>query len=165
MYSAPKCWACCLDVFDQIGAVDAFRKSREVLDQRGQRELAAWLVAGHDKGFQIRARGIHGSGISGAARADNNHISHVWGGPESPIPHASTGVENAIFEIPGFRELGCTPALKQPLLQEHRCCVPLRFDDCQVQLAVLVEITDNDRLRRRIRNEIDLGLERSAANT
>ncbi len=37
-----------LDVFHQQGAVDAVRKSREVFDQRGERQLAAGFVSGDD---------------------------------------------------------------------------------------------------------------------
>ena len=65
-----------LDVLDQDGAVDAFGKSREIFDQRGERELAAGLVSGDDEGLQIGAGGVDGGGVAGAAGADDDHIVH-----------------------------------------------------------------------------------------
>ena len=51
-------------------------KSGEILDQGGHRELAARLVAADHQGLQIGAGGVDGGRVSGAAGADNHHISH-----------------------------------------------------------------------------------------
>ena len=51
-------------------------KSREILDQRGERKLAARFVSGDDQRFQIGARGVDGGGVSGAAGADDDHVMH-----------------------------------------------------------------------------------------
>ena len=65
-----------LHVFDQVGAVDAFGKSGKILDLGGDGELAAGLMPDHDQRFQTGAGGIDRGGISGAARADNDDVSH-----------------------------------------------------------------------------------------
>ena len=85
-----------LDVFDQLGSVDAFRETGEILDQRGERELPARLMACNDKGFQIGARGIDCGRVSGAARPDDYEISHG-------IPMLT---ESRVDELTGFTQCG-----------------------------------------------------------
>ncbi len=68
-----------LDVFHQQRALDAVGKAGEIFDQRGERELAAGFVSGDDQRFQVGSRGIDGGGVSGAARADDDHVEHGLG--------------------------------------------------------------------------------------
>ena len=57
--------------------MDAFRESRKILDQAGDRKLAAGLMPDDHEGFQIRPRGIDCGGVAGAAGAYNDDIVHV----------------------------------------------------------------------------------------
>ncbi len=59
-----------LHIFDQLWALDAFRESGEVLDQGGERELSARLMAFKDKRLQVGARGVDGGGKSGTSGAE-----------------------------------------------------------------------------------------------
>jgi hypothetical protein len=67
-----------LDVFDQNGALDTVGKAREILDQRGERELAAGLVSSNDERLQISAGGVNGGGIPSAAGADDDDVVHCF---------------------------------------------------------------------------------------
>ena len=63
-------------VLDQIGAKDAVGEAREVLDHRGEGELAAGLVAVDDQGLQVRASRINRRGEPGASASDDDHVPH-----------------------------------------------------------------------------------------
>ena len=63
-------------VLDQHGAVHALGESGKVLDQRGERELAAGVVPGDDQRLQVRARRVNRGCVSGAARAHDNDVVH-----------------------------------------------------------------------------------------
>ena len=65
-----------LHVLDEIGAVDAFGKAGKVLDERGNRELAAGLMPADNQRLQIRTRRIDGRSVSGAAGANDHNVSH-----------------------------------------------------------------------------------------
>ena len=65
-----------LHVLHQLGAVDALGKPGKILDQGGQRKLAAGFVAADHQRLQIRARGVDGRRISGAAGANDYDIVH-----------------------------------------------------------------------------------------
>ena len=62
-------------VLDQLRAQDSFGKSGKILDQRGQGELSAGLVAFDDQRFQVGARGVQGGGVSGASGPDDDYVS------------------------------------------------------------------------------------------
>src|SRR5260370_23421308 len=67
-----------LHVFHQLRPIDAFRKSRKVLNQGGYGKLPACLVALDNQWLQIGSGRIDGGRISGAARADNYNVTqHV----------------------------------------------------------------------------------------
>ena len=76
MYSAPKCCACCFMFSTRSGPLMPSGKAGEILDQGGQGKLPAGLVAGDHQRLQIGARGVNGGGISGAAGADDDDVSH-----------------------------------------------------------------------------------------
>src|SRR6266516_1943277 len=54
-------------ILDELRAHDSLWESREVLDQRSHRELAAGLVALNDKRFQVGARRVERCSMSGAS--------------------------------------------------------------------------------------------------
>ena len=60
-----------LHVVDQFRALDAFGPAGKILDQRGDGELAAGLVAFKDERVQASAAGVDGGRKSGAAGAEN----------------------------------------------------------------------------------------------
>jgi hypothetical protein len=62
-------------VLDQLRAKNAFGEAREILDQRGERELSAGFVAFDDQRFQIGARGVEGGRVSGTAGADDDDVA------------------------------------------------------------------------------------------
>src|ERR1700756_1141558 len=62
-------------VFNQLWPKNALGKPREVLNQRGHRELSTRLVTLDDQRFQIGARGIESGRVSGAAGGDDNNVS------------------------------------------------------------------------------------------
>src|SRR5690348_14054625 len=64
------------DVLHQHWTIDAFGKSGKILHQRGQRKLAARLMARDHQRLQIGARGVDRRRVPGAAGSDNDHISH-----------------------------------------------------------------------------------------
>src|ERR1700675_2994717 len=67
-------------VLDQFGALDSIRKAGKVFDQRGDGELAAWLVALDDERLEIGARAIKRRSVPGAARADDDDVADVHSG-------------------------------------------------------------------------------------
>src|ERR1700686_202971 len=62
-------------VLNQLGAENTLGKSREVLDQRGHRELSTRLVPFDDQRFQISARRVQSGSVSGAAGSDDNNVA------------------------------------------------------------------------------------------
>ena len=66
-----------LHVLDQLGALDAFGPAGKVLDQRGDGELAAGLVAFEHERVEAGAAGVNGGGESGAAGAENDGIANL----------------------------------------------------------------------------------------
>ena len=66
-----------LHVLDKVGTVDTFRKTGEILDKRGDRELPSGLMPPYDERLQIGSRRIDGRSVPGAARADYNDVTHV----------------------------------------------------------------------------------------
>ncbi len=69
-------------VLDEFGALNAIRPTGEVLDKRGDGELAAGLMTFQNHGFQVGAGGGNRSGKAGASRAENdgivNSFCHVF---------------------------------------------------------------------------------------
>ena len=65
-----------LHVVDELGALDAVGPAGEVLDKRGDGELAAGLVAFEDERFEVGARGVDGSGQPGAAGAQDDGVAN-----------------------------------------------------------------------------------------
>ena len=65
-----------LHVLDQVRAVDAFGKAGKVLDLGGERKLAARFMPDDHQRFQPGAGGINRGRIAGAARANNDYVSH-----------------------------------------------------------------------------------------
>ncbi len=64
-----------LHVFDQFGTLDAFGPAWKILHQRGNRELAARLVALQHKRLEIGAGSVDGGCQAGASGAQNNGIA------------------------------------------------------------------------------------------
>src|SRR5438477_4228955 len=64
-------------VLDEFGALDTLGKAGKVLDQSGDGELSARLVAFNDQGFQVGACGIKCGGVSGASRADDDRVANI----------------------------------------------------------------------------------------
>ena len=69
-----------LHVLDQVGALNALGPAGKVLDQRGDGELAAGLVAFEDERLEVGAGGVDGGGEAGAAGAQNDGVvGWEWG--------------------------------------------------------------------------------------
>src|SRR5262249_55518936 len=67
------------NAFDQHGTIDALREAREVLNQRSEGKLPSRFFAGYDQRLEICSCGVDGGCISGAARANDDHVSHsLW---------------------------------------------------------------------------------------
>ena len=64
-----------LHVLDQLRALDARRPARKVLDQRGDGELAAGLVAFDDERLEVSASGVDGGCEAGASGTQNDGVS------------------------------------------------------------------------------------------
>ncbi len=73
------------DVFDELGALYAIGPAGKVLDQRGDGELAAGLVAFQHQRLEVGAGGVDGRGEPGAAGAEDDGVVNVWHGPELSI--------------------------------------------------------------------------------
>src|SRR5579883_2929362 len=67
-------------VFDQFRALDAVREAGEILDQRGNGELSAGLMAFDDERLEVGARGVERGGVPGTARADDDDITDIHSG-------------------------------------------------------------------------------------
>ncbi len=65
-----------LHVVDQLRALNAVGPAGKVLDQGGDGELAAGFVAFEDQRLQVGARGVDGSGKSGAAGAEDDGVAN-----------------------------------------------------------------------------------------
>ena len=65
-------------VLDQVGTVDATRKSGKIFDRSGEGKLAPRLMADDDKGFQVSSGTVDGGGVPGAAGAQNDDVSHYF---------------------------------------------------------------------------------------
>ena len=81
-----------LHVLDQQRAIDAFGKTGKVLDQSGERQLAARLMTAHNEGLQVRASRVDGGRVSGAAGADDHNVSHERTRQGRTKFHASMGL-------------------------------------------------------------------------
>ena len=66
-----------LDVLNEFRALNTVRKAGKVLDQRGDRELAAGLVALEDERIEAGASGVDGCGEPGASGAENYGVASV----------------------------------------------------------------------------------------
>src|SRR5947208_2603110 len=66
-----------LHILDQLGALNTFRKSGKILNQRSQRKLAARLVALKHQWLQIGASGVDGGRKSGASGAEDHSVTHL----------------------------------------------------------------------------------------
>jgi hypothetical protein len=62
-------------VIDQLRPHDAFGKTGKVLDQRGERQLAAGFVALDDERFQVGARSVKRGSVPGAAGSDDDDVA------------------------------------------------------------------------------------------
>ncbi len=69
-----------LHVLDQFGTLDALGPAGKILDQRGDGELAAGLVALENQRVEAGAGGVDGGGESGAAGAKNNGVANIGHG-------------------------------------------------------------------------------------
>jgi hypothetical protein len=69
-----------LHVLDEVRALDALGPAGEVFYQRGDGELTAGLVAFEDKRLEVGARGVDGSGKTGApGTEDDSVVRDVFG--------------------------------------------------------------------------------------
>ena len=64
-------------VFDQLRTLDSVGEPGEILDQRGDRELAARLVAFDHKRFEVRARSVQCSRVSRAAGTNDDDVANI----------------------------------------------------------------------------------------
>src|SRR5271169_6285862 len=64
-------------VFDQFRSLNAFGKSRKILDQCGERKLASGLVAFDDQWFQVGARGVKRGRMPGTAGANDDNVANI----------------------------------------------------------------------------------------
>ena len=64
-----------LHVLDELGALDALGPAGEVFDERGDRELAAGLVAFEDERLEVGAGSVDGSGKAGASGAEDDGVA------------------------------------------------------------------------------------------
>ena len=62
-------------VLYQLRAQNTLRKAGKILDQRGQGELAAGLVALYHQRFQVGARRVQCGSVSGAAGSDDDDFA------------------------------------------------------------------------------------------
>ena len=74
-YSAPKRSACLRMFSINCGPMNAFGKAGKIFYQRGQRKLAAGLVALNDERLQIGARCVKCGRVSGASGTDNDDVA------------------------------------------------------------------------------------------
>ena len=63
-------------VLDELRPQNAVRETGEILNVRGERKLAAGLVAIENEGLQVRARSVNRGGEAGTATADDDDIVH-----------------------------------------------------------------------------------------
>src|SRR6185369_7331682 len=80
-----------LHVLHQVRAVNALRKSWEVFDQRGERELPASLVTADHERLEVGSRGVDGGRISSTARSYDDHVSHRFVGEKFRLTHVQNG--------------------------------------------------------------------------
>jgi len=66
-----------LHVLDELRALDAFRPAGEVLDQRGDGELSARLVAFQDQRLEVGAGRVNGCSESCAAGAKDDCVANL----------------------------------------------------------------------------------------
>jgi hypothetical protein len=64
-----------LHVLDEVRALHALGPAGKVLDQSGDRELAAGLVAFEDERLEVGARGVDGGSEAGAAGAEDDGVA------------------------------------------------------------------------------------------
>src|SRR5579864_1285377 len=64
-------------VFDQLGALDSVGEPGKVLHQRSDGELAARLMTFDHKRFEVRARGVQRSRVSGAAGTNDDDVANI----------------------------------------------------------------------------------------
>src|SRR6185295_4486070 len=74
-----------LHVGDQVGTVDAIRKSRKILDLSRKRKLPARLMPDDDQRIQSGAPGVYRGRASSAARSQNDYVMHVLCYQPAPI--------------------------------------------------------------------------------
>ena len=68
-------------VLDQLRSHDSFGEAGKIFHQRGERKLAAGLVAFDHKRLQIGAGGVKRGSVSGAAGTDDDDVAsfaHDW---------------------------------------------------------------------------------------
>ncbi len=63
-------------VLDELGTLDAVGPAGKVLNEGGDGELAAGLMALDDEWLEVGARRIDGGGKTGAAGAEDNGIAN-----------------------------------------------------------------------------------------
>ena len=66
-------------VVDEFWPLDAFREARKVLDQGGDGQLPAGLVAVDDERRQVGASGVDGGSQPRASGADDDYVANVVG--------------------------------------------------------------------------------------
>ena len=66
-----------LHLIHQLGAEEAVREPRIVLDVRRQHQLTAGLETLQDERREVRPRGVQGGREPGRPRADHDHVPQV----------------------------------------------------------------------------------------
>ena len=79
----------------QLGALDAVREARVVLDVAGEHQLAARRRTGEDDRLEVRARGVDRGGQPGRAGADDDHL-----GLDRPSSWSARAVRRAAWRRP-----------------------------------------------------------------
>jgi len=87
-----------LHVFDELGALHAVGPAGEVFNQRGDRKLAAGLVAFKDERLEVRAGSVDGCSKARAAGAEDDSVAYGGFGHTSLIVLGAERVQG-----PGLR--------------------------------------------------------------
>ena len=90
-------------IFDQLRTQDSFRKARKVFYQGGHRKLATRFVALDHERFQVGARGVKCSGVSGASGTDDDDVSGIHKWLSVRLPKCKLGASG----VPGALEDTC----------------------------------------------------------
>ena len=100
-----------LHVFDQLRALDAVGPAGKVLDQGGDGELSAGLMAFEDQGFEPGARGVDGGSQTGAAGAQDYGVASVCHVKVSRVDCRRRGLRppRLVRQVSGLTEIHWQP--------------------------------------------------------